>query len=173
MDCVTVDCDTVTHIRQGYFMATVPRKNHQWHYIYKLLSWNRTFVLRMKFRWKMLLTIRQYLGYGLVPNRRQVAIWALMTKFCDTYIYHQIWGGCKILHTTPKNTSLYTYHFIFGHTYFHIPLQWRHSGRDGVSNHQPHHCFLNRLFGRRSKKTSKLRVTGLCARNSPVNSPHK
>ena len=26
---------------------------------------------------------------------------------------------------------------------------------------------------RRSKKTSKLRVTGLCAVNSPVNSPHK
>ena len=26
----------------------------------------------------------------------------------------------------------------------------------------PHHCLLNRLFRRRSKKTSKLRVTGLC-----------
>ena len=36
-----------------------------------------------------------------------------------------------------------------------------------LSNHQPHHCLLNRLFGRRSKKTSKLRVTGLCAGNSP------
>ena len=47
-------------------------------------------------------------------------------------------------------------------------------------------CLLNRLFGRRSKKTSKLRVTGLCEGNSPVtltfvrgihrspvNSPHK
>ena len=22
-------------------------------------------------------------------------------------------------------------------------LQWRHNGRDGVSNHQPHHCLLN------------------------------
>ena len=48
------------------------------------------------------------------------------------------------------------------------PLQWRHNERDGVSNHQPHHCLLNRLFKRRSKKTSKLRVTGLCAGNSPV-----
>ena len=46
-------------------------------------------------------------------------------------------------------------------------LQWRHNGLDSVSNHQPHHCLLNRLFGRRSKKTSKLRVTGLCAGNSP------
>ena len=46
-------------------------------------------------------------------------------------------------------------------------LQWRHDGRDSVSNHQPHDCFLNRLFRHRSKKTSKLRVTGLCAGNSP------
>ena len=45
--------------------------------------------------------------------------------------------------------------------------QWRHNGRDSVSNHQPHDCWLNRLFRRRSKTTSKLRVTGLCAGNSP------
>ena len=47
-------------------------------------------------------------------------------------------------------------------------LQWRHNGRDSVSNHQPYDCLLNRLFRRRSKKTSKLRVTGLCVGNSPV-----
>ena len=51
----------------------------------------------------------------------------------------------------------------------------QHNDHDGVSNHQPRGCLLNRLFRRRSKKTSKLRVTGLCAGNSPgpVNSPHK
>ena len=48
------------------------------------------------------------------------------------------------------------------------PLQWRHNWRDGVSNHKPHHCLLNRLFWRRSKKTSKLCDTGLCAGNSLV-----
>ena len=54
-------------------------------------------------------------------------------------------------------------------------LRWRHNDHAGVSNHQPNGCLLNRLFGRRSKKTSKFRVTGLCAWNSPglVNSPHK
>ena len=54
-------------------------------------------------------------------------------------------------------------------------LRWRHNGRDSVSNHQPHGCLLNRLFRRRSKKTSKLRVTGLCAGISPVPGefPHK
>ena len=55
--------------------------------------------------------------------------------------------------------------FIMG---FPTPLLWRHNETDGVSNHQPHDCLLNRLFGHWSKKTSKLRVTGLCAGNSPV-----
>ena len=45
-------------------------------------------------------------------------------------------------------------------------LRWRPNGRDSVWNHQPHGCLLNRLFRRRSKKTSKLRATGLCAGNS-------
>ena len=55
-----------------------------------------------------------------------------------------------------------------GHTIAPVPLRWRHNGHDGVSDHKPHHCLPNRLFGCRSKKTSKLRVTGLCAGNSPV-----
>ena len=40
-------------------------------------------------------------------------------------------------------------------------LQWRHNGRDGVSNHRRLDRLLNRLFRRGSKKTSKLRVIGL------------
>ena len=51
-----------------------------------------------------------------------------------------------------------------------ISLQWRHNERDGVSNHQRPQNWLNHLFRRRSKKTSNLRVTGLCAGNSPVTS---
>ena len=46
-------------------------------------------------------------------------------------------------------------------------LRWRHNERDSVSNHQPRDGLLNCLFRRRSKKTSKLRVTGLCVGNSP------
>ena len=56
-----------------------------------------------------------------------------------------------------------------------IALRWRHNERDSVSNHQPHGCLLNGLLRRRSKKTSKLRVTGLRVVNSPgpVIPPHK
>ena len=70
-----------------------------------------------------------------------------------------------------KNES----HIIHSNWQYLTTLHWRHNDYDGISNHQPHGCLLNRLFGRRSKKTSKLRVTGLCAGNSPgpVNSPHK
>ena len=49
-----------------------------------------------------------------------------------------------------------------------LSLQWLHNERDWVSNHQRLDCLLSRLFRRRSKKNSKLHVTGLCAGNSPV-----
>ena len=32
-----------------------------------------------------------------------------------------------------------------------ITIRWRHNEHDSVSNHQPHDCLLNHLFGRRSK----------------------
>ena len=66
-----------------------------------------------------------------------------------------------------SNIHLYMHGFMTSH--------WRRNDHDGVSNHQPRGCLLNRLFRRRWKKTSKLRVTGLCAGISqgPVNFPHK
>ena len=47
-------------------------------------------------------------------------------------------------------------------------LEWRQNGHDGVSNYQPNDCLLNNLCRHRSKKTFKLRVTGLCEGNSLV-----
>ena len=56
-----------------------------------------------------------------------------------------------------------------------ISLQWRHNGRNGVSNHQSHDYLLKRLFRRRSKKhqssASLTIVRG--SHRSPVNSPHR
>ena len=76
------------------------------------------------------------------------------------------------------NRHLYTFTHVwrvpfskkidYGSTARGETLQWLHNGRDGVPNHQPHDCLLNLLFRCRWKKTSKLRVTGLCAGNSPV-----
>ena len=64
----------------------------------------------------------------------------------------------------------------FNHTFVTMtyrlqPLVWDSHKSDviiGVSNHQPHLGLLNRLSRRRSKRTSKLRVTGLCEGKSSV-----
>ena len=47
-------------------------------------------------------------------------------------------------------------------------LQWRHNERHGVSNRRRLDCFLNHLFRHRSKKTPKLRVSGLYGGKPPV-----
>ena len=47
-----------------------------------------------------------------------------------------------------------------------IPVQWRHHEHDGASNHWRLDCLLKRMISCRSKKTSKLRVIGLCEGNS-------
>ena len=57
--------------------------------------------------------------------------------------------------------------YVMSPSLVRLPLQWHHNGHNSVSNHQPRDCLLNRLFRRRSKKAPKLRVTGLCAGNSP------
>ena len=67
-----------------------------------------------------------------------------------------------------KEAEIWNYTQSCGFAWHCISLQWRHNEPDGISNHQPHDCLLNRLFRRRPKKTSKLRVTGLCVRNSPL-----
>ena len=54
-------------------------------------------------------------------------------------------------------------------------LQWRHNGRDSVSNHQPHDCLLNCLFRRRWKKhqSSAWLAFVWWIHRGPVNSPQK
>ena len=81
------------------------------------------------------------------------------------------WSSCRWFDTPWRNG-----HHVAGDIFKRIQckssysLQWRHNERDSVSNHQPYDCLFNCLFRRRSKKTSKLRATGLCMGNSPVTS---
>ena len=86
------------------------------------------------------------------------------------YIIYTIWSTLDtsqpIIISKIRWNSLWWLHDMG--TLSALPLQWRHNGRDSVSYHQPNDCLLNGLFRRRSKKASKLRVTGLCAGNSPV-----
>ena len=54
-------------------------------------------------------------------------------------------------------------------------LQWRHTGHDGVSNHQPHDCWLDRLFrvDQRKHQSSALLAFVRGIYRWPVKSPHK
>ena len=81
----------------------------------------------------------------------------------------------KIIQNANTFTLLKWFHHANGSTpitwiskYILLSLQWRQNENDGVSNHQPRDCSLVRLFRRRSKKTPKLRVTGLCEGKSLV-----
>ena len=85
---------------------------------------------------------------ALVPNKRH-AISNHHTDSTVTTVSHGLY------HTT--------YAWYCSH-----PLQWRNNEHDGVSNHQRQDCLFNRSFRRRSKKSSKLRVTGLREGNLPV-----
>ena len=66
----------------------------------------------------------------------------------------------KIINTLKSNNN--------NHKHTKTSLQWRQNERIGVSNYHHIYCLLSRLFGRTSKKTWKLRVTGLCDGNPPV-----
>ena len=87
-------------------------------------------------------------------------------------------GGVKRFHT---QRNIVCYRFISHSSQvspYHIKviwfsLQWRHNVHDGVSNHQPHHCLLNRFSSADQRKhqssASLAFVWGL--HRWPVNSP--
>ena len=63
------------------------------------------------------------------------------------------------------------YRSLPAETFLIVTWKWAQA----VSNHRSVGCLLTCVFRRRSKKTSKLCVSGLCEGNSPVtdDSPHK
>ena len=46
-------------------------------------------------------------------------------------------------------------HVIHAHGQIFVSLQWRHNGRDGVSNHQPYHCLLQPFIRAQIKENIK------------------
>ena len=135
--------------------------------------------------------------HGLIPNHDKARTAILFHRIHCIYfkfIFHQEVTPPDVLMKNftihPKfrrhsfMSQIYILSSIMLHGIFNIyhlypsetfALHWRHNDHDCVSNHQPYDCLLNRLFRRKSKRTSKLHVTGFCVGNSPgpVNSPHK
>ena len=128
----------------------------------------------------------------IIPSKRQHN--AVLTEWLRHYVvithlgimlckYDVTWASCrlnswsnrsfiqKLVHVINKNLFMLSAKFALM-----VICVWNSTVKilyyndviiDGVSNHQPRDCLLKRLFRRRSKKTSKLRVTGLCVGNSP------
>ena len=112
-------------------------------------------------------------NWKLTQDHFLIKHWSQHTHRCsapvvalEEYSAHD-WRAATSVQRAPGTCRAYGLAACAPPLFLSSTLQWRHDGRDSVSNHQPHDCFLNRLFRRRSKKTSKLRVTGLCAGNSP------
>ena len=96
-------------------------------------------------------------------------VWLNFWGDLDLYCCYWLGSFWNIIHWIWFDNCCNSACNMFVHYTSHdLSLQWRHNERDGVSNHQPYDCLLNRLFSHKSKKISKLRVTGLCEGNSPV-----
>ena len=96
----------------------------------------------------------------MASNAENVSIWWRHHRIKFSLGFHK---KC----TWKYHYMTHVLYFVKTRVVLSFTLRWRHNDHAGVSNHQPHGCLLNRLFRRKSKKTSKLRVTGLCAGNSP------
>ena len=93
----------------------------------------------------------------------------LLNKESSCLWFRTPWRSCDVSVMSKSDNAYIRYRA--GSSRLHVTdctLQWRHNWRDGVSNHRRLDSLLNRLFRRRSKKTSNLRDTGLCEGNSPV-----
>ena len=102
-----------------------------------------------------------FVGHALIPS----GICLSPCPTCNKYCYQLTWRF---------ETSRFRCFILCNLGVAYIPpnaLQWRHNERDGVSNQRRLDSLPNFLFRRRSKKTSKLRVTGLCEGNSPHKMP--
>ena len=87
------------------------------------------------------------------------------------FIYKFYWSGLyyrKESHSASLNQTDYHYFPTKCVCAMHTRIHYSNNECNGVSNHRRLDCLLNCLFMRRSKRTSKLRVTGLCEGNLPV-----
>ena len=113
-----------------------------------------------------------YMTLHKLPFQHQIDVVFYVRNNADIRInitrkHHQILEHFEKFEMTSNMAAVAMMYLRFLSVVHWITLRWRHDERDCVSNHQPHYCLLSRLFRYRSKETSKLRVTGLCAGHSP------
>ena len=112
--------------------------------------------------WYKTKAIALFITSSVYDNPTKVCIYCDDKKFIKLCVYRE-----RKFCSMGLNINCKRYQHQVSFLQYFITSRWRHNGRDSVFKHQPHDCLLNRLFRRRSKKTSKLRITGLYVGNSP------
>ena len=104
-----------------------------------------------------------------------------LSRWIYSTFISQYWGGAGYRNPSSWKTGARLYYTGYNGWWWHgdarshsinrhgtnlLLLQWRHNGRDGVSNPVPR--LFAQPFDQTQIKKSKLRVTGLCEGNTPV-----
>ena len=113
-----------------------------------------------------------YIGWNRIPSAfKSIILVGLHSSFFRSVWYHTHSMGLFQIFTQIIAWICNCIHCLNRIRHWRVitcySLQWRHIGCDVVSNHRRIVCLLNRLFRRRSKKTFKLRVTGLLTCGCP------
>ena len=135
---------------------------------------SRVFRMFRHLGWRSKCTPATTWGITTIPLLQNSAV--VMMTVLSRQLWHRRWSLWQLpVPPVPTNLALRPFSgfrevwipVVGGHCVWLVTsLQWRHNGE--LASQITTHCLLNRLLERRSKKTSKLRVTGLCAGNSPV-----
>ena len=90
-----------------------------------------------------------------------------MTAFnicCSSQYGTRLWNTSVAIFLVKNDVHIQTLSLLIAAQYITMASLWVRLRLKSPASH----CLLNGLFRRRSKKNSKLSVTGLCAGNSPV-----
>ena len=161
-------------LRCEYMITSISIVLWRWFYFYQLIEadWRMPASLNYAIigsdNGAMLLLDKSLLigPFGTHLSEIWIKIQHLPYKNWNENVSAKLWPFCLGLNGLTPSWD-YDLLLWISNLFFPLSLRWRHNDNAGVSNHQPHGCLLNRLFRRKSKKTSKLRVTGLCVGNSP------
>ena len=152
MSCHVMSCHVISYHIISYHIIL-----YSWYHSY-LIPWQFTYKLKWLCLHALNYSYNVWITYGSdIKTNDQFFIETRITRNKTCWRH----AGHKCTPQMPQSARLTNVILL-------QPLQWRHNGCDDVSNHQPRDYLPNRLFRQRSKKTSKLRVTGPCEGISQV-----
>ena len=117
---------------------------------------------RDPFRWRSIHQNLNSLGNSFCSDSNLAGASLCRYNYCTWQVWHETHICCQGMRKICSDGQKMKCDKMKFYSRWKCALQWCHDERDGVSNHRRLDCLLKRLFSRRSKKASKLHVTGLC-----------